>query len=127
MESERKIEDFEVLSKTKSDEIPSSNQSNGGHNAHKAEKENADPNKDSTENNIRRHDEPSELSFEICECCLCCCDLIDDFINIFIRAFRVQFPKTKKRKPSDDLSNRHWKIPAPPSSSGGTSRERNTD
>lgn len=69
MESDRKIENFEVLSETKSDETPSSNQTaNGGHSVHKAEKENADPNKDKTENNIRRHDEPSELSFEICEC-----------------------------------------------------------
>lgn len=64
MDSERKIENFEDLSKTKSDETSSSNHSNGGHSVHKAEKENADPNKDKPENNIRRHDEPSELSFE---------------------------------------------------------------
>lgn len=66
MESERKIENFEVLEKTKNDEIKTENQSNGGQMIHQNDKENANPNKETTENNIRRHDEPSELSFEIC-------------------------------------------------------------
>lgn len=64
MESERKIENYEVFDKTISDEISTSNQLNGGQTIHPPDKENANPNMDNTENNIRRHDEPSELSFE---------------------------------------------------------------
>jgi hypothetical protein len=66
MESERKIEDYDVLEKTKSDEIKTSNQSNGGQIIHQNGKENVNPNKENIESKIRRHDEPSELSFEIC-------------------------------------------------------------
>lgn len=66
MESERKFENYEVLSDlTKNDEMKTSTQLNGGQTVH--DKENANPNIESTENNIRRHDEPSELSFEICK------------------------------------------------------------
>lgn len=66
MESERKIEDYDVLIKTKSDEIKSTILSNGAPIIHQNGKENANPNMENTENNIRRHDEPSALSFEIC-------------------------------------------------------------
>lgn len=65
MESERMIENYEELGRTKSDEIKTTNHTNGGQMIHPIDKENANPNKESTENNIRRHDEPSELSFEI--------------------------------------------------------------
>lgn len=67
MESERIIEDYEELERTKSDEINTTNHTNGGQMIHPIGKENANPNNESTENNIRRHDEPSELSFEICK------------------------------------------------------------
>lgn len=67
MESERKIENHEVFDKTKSDEIITSNLSNGGNMNHQEDKENEAPNKENINNVIRRHDEPSELSFEICK------------------------------------------------------------
>lgn len=68
MESEGKIENFEVLEKTQeSDEIKKSNQANGGQIIHQEDKENEAPNTEDKENNLRRHDEPSELSFEICK------------------------------------------------------------
>lgn len=71
MESERKIENHEVFDKTKSDEIITSNLSNGAWNGgnmnHQEDKENEAPNKENINNVIRRHDEPSELSFEICK------------------------------------------------------------
>lgn len=67
MESERMIENYEELDRTKSDEIKTTNHTNGGQMIHSIDKENANPNNESTENNIRRHDEPSELSFEICK------------------------------------------------------------
>ena len=70
MESERKIENFEVFEKIQesqeSDEIKKSNQQNGGQ-IHHLDKENEAANNENKENNIRRHDEPSELSFEICK------------------------------------------------------------
>lgn len=66
MESERKIADYDVLVKTKSDEIKSTIQSNGEQVIHQNGKENINPNMENTEINIRRHDEPSALSFEIC-------------------------------------------------------------
>lgn len=66
MESERKIENYEVLPASKNDEIQTSNHTNGGQMIHQNDKENANPNTDKTENNVRRHDEPSELSFETC-------------------------------------------------------------
>lgn len=64
MESERKIEDYEVFDKTKSDETKTTNQTSDSSVIHQNGKENVNPNKENTENNIRRHDEPSELSFE---------------------------------------------------------------
>lgn len=67
MESDRKVENFEVVAKMKSDEIKPSNQTNGGQVIHQIDKENDNPNKENSEQNIRRHDEPSELSFEICK------------------------------------------------------------
>lgn len=67
MDSERKIEDQEVLRKTKSDECKTSNHTNGGQIINTADKENASPNKEDIQSTVRRHDEPSELSFEICE------------------------------------------------------------
>lgn len=67
MESERKIENFDEFDKTKSDEIKKTNQLNGGQMSHHSDKENGNPNIENTENNIRRNDEPSELSFEICK------------------------------------------------------------
>lgn len=63
MESDRKVENFADSKDTKSDE---NKLSNGVKSIHKNDKENANPNKDNVEGNIRRHDEPSELSFEIC-------------------------------------------------------------
>jgi hypothetical protein len=66
MECERKVENFEDFVKTKSDEIKNTNHSNGGQSLHQNGKENANPNKENKTNNVRRHDEPSELSFEIC-------------------------------------------------------------
>lgn len=67
MESERNIENYEVFDKTESDEIKASNQLNGGPVILNQDKENETPNKENIENNIRRHDEPSELSFEVCK------------------------------------------------------------
>lgn len=66
MESEGKIDKFEDFTKTESDEIKKPNQLNGGQMNHRTDKENENPNTENKENNIRRHDEPSELSFEIC-------------------------------------------------------------
>lgn len=85
MESEQKTENFEVFEKTpENDEIKKSNESNGGQIIHHVDKENEAPNKEAKENNIRRHDEPSELSFEICkQNSLLLFYWIDDFINIF--------------------------------------------
>lgn len=88
MESDRKIESCELKGKIKSDEIKNSEQVNGGQMIHENGKENVNPNKDNTEHNIRRHDEPSELSFETGKRAIkkyCCCfSSIDDFINIFV-------------------------------------------
>lgn len=67
MESDREVENFEDFIKIKSDEIKPSNQTNGGQKIHQNDKENDNPNKENTEQIIRRHDEPSELSFEICK------------------------------------------------------------
>lgn len=64
MDCERKIENSEFLDKTKSDDIKNSHQLNGGQMNHQNDKENTNPNKENAENIIRRHDEPSELSFE---------------------------------------------------------------
>lgn len=64
MECERKIENHEDFLKTKSDDIKNTNHSNGGQKLLENGKENANPNKDNATNNVRRHDEPSELSFE---------------------------------------------------------------
>lgn len=59
MESEREIENHEDLLVTQSS--LSKMQSNGCHTSTKTDKENANPNSNGT---VRRHDEPSELSFE---------------------------------------------------------------
>lgn len=104
MESEQKSENFELLDKTKSDEIKTSNRLNGGQVLHQQDKENEAPNKENAENNIRRHDEPSELSFEICKKKFCCCFIeIDDFINIFMNCcvFSSRKPRRKGEKTID--------------------------
>lgn len=86
MESERKVENFEILEEIKNDEIKPSNQSNGGQMIHRNDKENDNPNKDNTEQIIRRHDEPSELSFEICKSNIkkCCCFIGSMSSSIFL-------------------------------------------
>lgn len=76
MECERKVENFEEFALTKNDEIKNKNHSNGGDLIHKNDKENANPNKENTTKNVRRHDEPSELSFEICK--------VESFLLLFI-------------------------------------------
>lgn len=84
MEIEQKIENPEVFEKTQEiDEIKKFGEKNGGQIICQSQKENEAPNK---ENNIRRrHDEPSELSFEICkEKTFVVVIWIDDFISILI-------------------------------------------
>jgi hypothetical protein len=67
MESERKIENHEFSENSQSDNTKATNLTNGGQMTHNGDKENENPNLEKAENKIRRHDEPSELSFEICE------------------------------------------------------------
>lgn len=63
MESERTIENHnELKMKTKSEF-----KTNGITNANHSGKENSNPNLENKEESVRRHDEPSELSFEICK------------------------------------------------------------
>jgi hypothetical protein len=66
MESERKVENFQLSENSESD-TKATNLTNGGQMTHNENKENANPNEESAETKIRRHDEPSELSFEICK------------------------------------------------------------
>jgi hypothetical protein len=73
MEDEIEQRSCESLEKNSNDETPNEKQQIEGqmnHNQH-SDKENSDPNReDSKLSNIqqqRRHDEPSELSFEICK------------------------------------------------------------
>lgn len=68
MESDRKIENFETQENFEiKNPNQAKNQANGGQLTHQLNKENDEPNKENKENNIRRHDEPSKLSFEICK------------------------------------------------------------
>lgn len=90
MESERKIDNLEDFEKTKSEETKKPNQLNGGQMNHHTDKENENPNTENKENNIRRHDEPSELSFEICKHIMkifCCCFIESMSSSIFIPAY----------------------------------------
>lgn len=85
MESERKMENHEDLCKIKNDETKTPYHTNGGQMTHPPDKENANPNKENSENNIRRHDEPSELSFEIGEWkVFCCCSVGSMISSIFL-------------------------------------------
>lgn len=69
MESERKIEDYEISSPAKGDDLkPSNGVAVISKEACEQAKENVNPNKDNGEvKATRRADEPSELSFEICK------------------------------------------------------------
>lgn len=65
MESERNIENHEEL--VTQSPMESKMKTNGGHTVQQPnDKENANPNNNSN-GSVRRHDEPSELSFEICK------------------------------------------------------------
>lgn len=84
MESEQKAENYENFVKTKNDEIEKCNQSNGEQVTHQQDKEIREINKENVVNNIRRHDEPSELSFEICKKTFCCCFIGSMISSIFL-------------------------------------------
>lgn len=65
MESEREIENHDLLVSQSS--TTKMNGVNGGHLIQNTDKENANPNNGNSSQTVRRHDEPSELSFEICK------------------------------------------------------------
>lgn len=105
MESERKMENHEDLCNIKNDEIKTPYHTNGGQMIHPPDKANANPNKENSENNIRRHDEPSELSFEIGEWkTFCCCSLGSMISSIFL-SLRC-FSARKSRREGQATSNR---------------------
>lgn len=113
MESEHKVENFDEFSdefeKTKSDEIKQPNQLNGGQMNHQSNKENGNPNVENKENVVRRHDEPSELSFEICkrsEKVLLLFRWIDEFINIFITVALCMLSSRKPRRKDEKETDR---------------------